>query len=252
MVDPRRRVARALAEAAVGDSAGGAARICQIAVAMVPVTGAAISVMSDVNTREIVYASDDDATELEELQFGLGEGPCVTAFRTGHPVLVADLRSPSDPRWPVFTAAASQTAARAVYAFPLRAGVTGVGVLDLYRIAPGLPDDTALADALVIADAALWSLLSLRAQTNTVRPGIDTAGIAPAGIDTDGRGRGGWPVMATRDHSVVYQASGMVMVQAGIRAEDALDRLRAYAFTHDLALRAVAAAVVARRLRFDR
>jgi hypothetical protein len=249
MVDPRRLV-RALTEAAAGDPAASVEQICEIAVRMVPVTGAAVSVMSDVNTREIVYSSDDVATELEELQFGLGEGPCVAAFHTGRPVLVADLHSPSDPRWPMFTAAAAQTTARAVYAFPLRAGVIGVGVLDLYRIRPGLLDDTALAAALSVTDAALWSLLSLRALTSTVRPGATPT--APDGSDTDGQGgRGGWPAMTTGDHRVVYQASGMVMVQAGISAEDALDRLRAYAFTHDQTLRAVAAQVVARRLRFD-
>nr|WP_276514873.1 ANTAR domain-containing protein [Nocardia transvalensis] len=50
----------------------------------------------------------------------------------------------------------------------------------------------------------------------------------------------------------IHQAAGMVVAQAGVRVPDAYARLRAYAFGHALSLSEVAAAVVARRVRFDR
>jgi len=50
---------------------------------------------------------------------------------------------------------------------------------------------------------------------------------------------------------VVHQATGMILVQLGISAEDAFARLRAYAYAHDRRLSDVARDVVERRLRFE-
>ena len=68
----------------------------------------------------------------------------------------------------------------------------------------------------------------------------------------DGNGGGlaqdGW----SDDHARVYQATGMVSAQRGTGLEEALAMLRGYAFSHDLTLDEVAAAVVSRQLRLDR
>ena len=50
---------------------------------------------------------------------------------------------------------------------------------------------------------------------------------------------------------VVHQASGMVSAQLDVSVTEALIRMRAYAFSHDRSLDAVAEDVVARRLRFS-
>lgn len=71
-----------LAEAATQPTGQRARRICELCVVAVPVAGAD-SLMADANRRDILYSSDAYATELEELQFGLGEGPCVAAFASG-------------------------------------------------------------------------------------------------------------------------------------------------------------------------
>jgi len=228
--------ATGLAGAAAQEVDGGAARICELCVSSLPVAGAAVAVMAHVNRREVVYASDDVANELEELQFSLGEGPCVEAFGTGRPVLVADLSLVVDPRWPIFAAAAARTTARAAYALPLQIGAIGIGVLDLYRVRGGLLDATQLTGALMAADAILWSLLRLRAGV-----GIDDGAADGARWLTEGR----------RSHTAVHQATGMIMVQAGVDAESSLARLRGFAFVNEKLIDEVAGEVVARRLRFD-
>ncbi|MCW2632349.1 MAG: hypothetical protein JWR88_1311 [Pseudonocardia sp.] len=229
--------ATALAGAVGQELDGGAARICQLCVSSLPVAGAAVAVMAHVNRREVVYASDDVANELEELQFSLGEGPCVEAFGSGRPVLVADLALVVDPRWPMFAAAAARTTARAAYAFPLQIGAIGIGVLDLYRVRSGLLDADQLAGALMAADAIMWSLLRLRAGVGT----------------DDGRARDArWLTEGRRSHAVVHQATGMIMVQAGADAEAALATLRAFAFLNDRLIDEVAGEVVERQLRFDK
>lgn len=228
--------ATALSGAVVQGLAGGTGRICELCVTTLPVDGAAVALVADVNRREIVYASDEVAAELEQLQFSLGEGPGVDAFSSGRPVLVPDLKLTSDPRWPIYAAAAARTSARAAYAFPLQIGAIAIGVLDLYRVDKGLLEGEQLAGALMAADAALWSLLGLRAGI-----GVDDA-------QADGAR---WLTQGRRTHRSVHQATGMIMVQAETDAEAALATLRAFSFVNARLIDDVAADVVARRLRFD-
>jgi AmiR/NasT family two-component response regulator len=61
---------------------------------------------------------------------------------------------------------------------------------------------------------------------------------------------GGWLDRALGYRADIHQATGMVLVQLGISATDALARLRAHAFCHQRLLIDVACDVVARRLMF--
>ena len=81
----------------VGSSAGAdvthTQRLCQTCVEVLDVDGAAVAVMGGAQAREVVFATDAVVQQLDELQFTLGEGPCVDAFRTREPVQVVDLDS---------------------------------------------------------------------------------------------------------------------------------------------------------------
>jgi hypothetical protein len=229
----RARVWGLIAERAGGrGGAVSAADACDVAAAVSGADGAWLTAMSDPARRVLVHATGGRAAELEELQFTMGEGPCVEAFTAGMPVLVPDLGAGGwRARWPGFTVAAGQAGASAVFAFPLAQGAIRIGVLGLYRGAPGPLGPEGLADVLVCADAALQLLLSAR-----------------SGADGHGHPNGdGWH----GHHVRVYQATGMVSVQRGVGLEEALALLRAHAFAHDLPLGEVAARVVARHLRLD-
>lgn len=206
---------------------------CEVAAEVAGADGAWLSVMSDPARRALVHATGRGAAEMDELQFTLGEGPCADAFRSGSPVLVADLGTAAwRERWPGFTVTGVMAGAAALFAFPLVMGAIRVGVLGLYRKTAGSLSPGALADVLVCADAALLLLLNSRA-------GTDSGG--------DGWPWDGW----SDDHSQVYQAMGMVSAQRVVGLEEALALLRAHAFAYDLTLDEVAAAVVTRRLRLD-
>jgi len=56
-----------------------------------PVTGAGLALMTERGPAGTLAATDGPATELEELQFTLGEGPCVDASTSGRPALHPDL-----------------------------------------------------------------------------------------------------------------------------------------------------------------
>ena len=183
--------------------------------------------------RGVVCATDEVSARIEELQFSLGEGPCVEAVTTGVPVLIADLRAPDGAaveRWPVFMEGAEAAGVRAVFAFPLRIGAIVVGALDLYNDQPGELDGWQLAAALMAADAAALALLR-----------IDTDGMT--GFADDFASRGSYQMQ-------VHQATGIVQVQLGVPTEEAFLMLRARAFTLGRPLAEVANDVVNRRLRF--
>ena len=98
-------------------------------------------------------SSTDNVSQLiEELQYTLGEGPCVDAYRQDGVVVEPDLAEPVARRWPAFTPPALKAGVRAVFGFPLRVGMVRLGALNLYRDRPGLLNDGQHADALVVAD----------------------------------------------------------------------------------------------------
>ena len=103
--DRRLRLWAVLVDAARGGAVA-VDHVCAAAVSVAGVDSVAIAVILDATPRELVYATDRTASELEDLTLTLGEGPCVDAT-TGGPVLVADLTAPEcRNRWPVFAPAA--------------------------------------------------------------------------------------------------------------------------------------------------
>jgi hypothetical protein len=195
--------------------------------------GAGLSVTRGGVTREPLLASGPVAEELEELQFTLGEGPCLDATTRHSPVLVPDLAGASaHSRWPVFAPAATDAGVRGMFSFPVSAGAALVGVLDVYRAEAGSLRPQELADALVLADTVL--VLALDAHGG-IAPDLDNL------LDTT--------VSARR--APVHQATGMVAAQLGVSMTDALAALRAYAYTRGRRLTEVAADVLARKVRLS-
>lgn len=214
------------------NEAGGTPRLCAVSAEITGMTGAGIMLMSGDIQRGSLCTSDAVSGVIEELQFTLGEGPCMDAFNDRRPVVEADLHDPDVPRWPAFTPAALEAGARAVFGFPIQIGVTRLGALNLYRDAPGPMSDEQYADASVMAEVSARTVIEAQAG-------------APAGtIDSDLTDGANFQL-------AVHQASGMVSAQLGISVGDALIRLRAYAFANECSLADVGDRVVRRELRFD-
>ena len=87
---------------------------------VVPVSGAAVTLVSPGLTPQHVAATGPGTIAIERLQTELGEGPGTTAFDTGDAVAVPDLAH--DARFPRFGPAAVAAGMAAVFAFPLRHG----------------------------------------------------------------------------------------------------------------------------------
>jgi hypothetical protein len=205
-------------------------RLCTAAAGTLPAWGVGVSVMSDEGMRGVAAASDPVIETLEELQFALGEGPCMDAFTRRRVVLEPDLGCGASAHWLAYAPAAHAQGVGAVFAFPLQVGAARLGVMDVYRHRPGPLSDESLAQALTFAEVAVETLLD--AQGNAV------VGAAAEGLDR-----------ALDSHYLIYQAQGMTMVDLGVPLADALARLRAQAYAHDRPLREIARDIVAGRLR---
>ncbi|GAA0804643.1 GAF and ANTAR domain-containing protein [Spirilliplanes yamanashiensis] len=203
-------------------------RVCRAAAGALTASGAGVSVMTADGTRGISAASDPASEHVEELQFVLGEGPCIDAFTTARPVLVANLADGATRRWPAYAPLAQEGGLRAVFAFPLQIGAARLGVLDVYRDRAGALTSDEIACALTFADVIVDVLLDRHPDAGT-----------PDATD------------AVAYRAELFQAQGMVMVQLGVAIDEAMARLRARAYAEDRPLGDVARDVVAGRLQLD-
>lgn len=229
---------------AVGDvlvagerGAPAADRLCVACLPLVGVDAAAISLIDAGESRGTFGASDAAARLLDSLQFTAGEGPCLEAAHTMTPVLVPDLQAQDEPRWPAFKDAAERAGVRAVFAFPIRVGMIGLGALDLFRSVAGPLSATELSGALTVADGAAQILLDL----------IDESSTATARDNPLAQ----WAQVASLSRIEVYQATGMIMAQLDLSPAAALVRLRAHAFANELTASEVAQLITSRRLRME-
>jgi hypothetical protein len=194
------------------------------------VNGAGVMLMSGDIPRGSLCTTDEVSQLIEELQYTLGEGPCVDAYQQDKVVAEPDLADPVTRRWPAFTPPALQAGVRAVFGFPLRVGTVHLGALNLYRDLPGPLTGDQHANALVVADvAARWVLeAQAGAPVDTVAEELE---------------------VSADFHFAVHNAAGIVSVQESISVTEALIRLRAFAFSSDRLLADVAQDVISRRLR---
>jgi hypothetical protein len=182
-------------------------RLCSTSVREAGVDGCGLSALTRSGTPLALHATNRVAAVIEDLQFTLGEGPCMDAAASGVPVLVSDLRDPSEGvagRWPVFLDEADRVGVRAVFAFPVRIGAIALGVMDLYRSEPGGLSREQLSTTFSTVDAMSRSML-------------DWERVPPEEPDET------YPL-------TVHQAAGMVMVQLDTTIEEALVTLRAAAY----------------------
>lgn len=206
--------------------------VCRGAVAAVGVDGAGLTLLTSEH-RGPVCADGALASLGEDLQLSLGEGPCFDAFEAGELVEVTDLASRDDARWPIFSAGMADAGGGSLASFPLRIGGARFGALTLYRSARGALSSDQVADSYVIAQLAAHLIVAKQARI------------------------GGDHVISDIENGFarmepIHQATGMIMAQLSLGAEDALAVLRAAAYAAQRLVRELAMDVVAGTVVFPR
>jgi GAF domain-containing protein len=174
---------------------------------------------------QVMAASSEDANLLELFQVQNEEGPCLEAFRSGQPVVHADLRQ--DSPWLRFGELATSAGLPSVHAFPMRVRTHVLGTLNLFMAAPGPLSDADVAVAQALAHAATLALLHNEAALDSQRLTAQLQG-------------------ALNSRVTIEQAKGAIAERAGIGTDEAFSRLRRYARDHNVKLTDIAARVVTR------
>ena len=170
-------------------------------------------------------AASDEATRLLELfQLQNHEGPCLDSFRSGEPVVNADLTRAAD-QWPLFAPQAAARGFRSVHALPLRLRGQVIGALNLFGADTGRLDAEDVTIVQALADVATIGLLQERA--------IHSGEVLTEQLQG-----------ALNSRIVIEQAKGMLAGIHGIDLDQAFSLLRGYARSHNRRLVDVAHAVI--------
>ncbi|MEV1027032.1 PAS domain-containing protein [Streptomyces sp. NPDC050264] len=213
-------IVHAAREARAGDCA---TAVCATALRNLPsIDAAAITLHGSALLPVQLAVSSPWGRHAEELHFLTGEGPSLTAFRTGTAVLVSDLgqSGPAGARWPLFTEAAGGIGVGAAFAYPLRAATATLGTLTLYRRRRGTTPVGPPADAQTFADI--------------------TAEVLLADLDNEIIEE----IRATADHDDLNLAAGIVAAARGTSVGDALSWLRTTARTRRIPVADLARSVL--------
>jgi len=180
-----------------------------------------ISTFGNVLSSETLWASDPVAEQLDELQFDLGEGPCWDAAATRRPVLEGRMSERGHLLWPAFTGALRDEHIQGLFAFPLLLGPLTLGAIDLYAnsVIALHPRDVS---GLLAASAALARLVLRRA--------VDLAEAQDSDTQTK------YP----HSRRVIHQATGFIIAQTGLSADDAYLVIQGRAFADGRRMRGVA------------
>ncbi|CAN5273319.1 GAF domain-containing protein [soil metagenome] len=204
----------------------GVGAICDSAAELTGTDGAAVVVLTPApGINELVHATDALAHQIDQVQYTVGEGPCLDAYHRSEDILCPRLADSAFAlRWPGFISEATALRVAAVFAFPILGTQRPLGVLQLYRRTGGDLAPGQHRAAQVCASALSTALLSIWRDTETAADPL------------------------TR--SQVHVAAGMVAVQLSVSSSEGLDRLRAYSYARGQSILTVAADVVARRMSF--
>lgn len=176
----------------------------------------------------VMAASSDTTHNLQLLQLQREQGPGLDCYRTGQPVVAADLRQDAH-RWPTWAAAADAAGVASVHALPMRLQDQPLGTLGLFGGRAGRlsEDDLHLGNALAhVASIAIVQDMAL--------------------TDRDAVAEQLQRALASR--VVLEQAKGVLAQHGDLSMDQAFARLRGYARDHNQRLTQTARAVAGRRL----
>ncbi|WP_457963330.1 GAF and ANTAR domain-containing protein [Arthrobacter sp. D1-29] len=170
-----------------------------------------------------VAASDDRVLPLDELQYGFGDGPCLTAIRELATMHVPELRE--EHRWPAYTTAAWKQGIGSILSVPLPLEGQANAALNIYSTQTHAFSGEDIDKAEAYAEQASKALrLAVRiARLTDARKNLTAAMESRTAIDL---------------------AVGAIMAQNRCSQEAAFQILRIASSTRNLKLREVASSVI--------
>jgi hypothetical protein len=181
-------------------------RIAEFAVRAVPGADGTGLTMLEEDRPQTVVATADFVRSVEDVQHGLGEGPCLLAVETRSTQTSGSLGG--EARWPRFGPRAGRMGVHSVLSLPLLLPDRVVGALNVYARAKDAFGSEAVRIGELFAQPAAVSVHNAHILVQSQRL-ADQLGAALV------------------NRAVIDQALGVIMSRTGANPQEAFDRLRA-------------------------
>ncbi len=184
--------------------------------------GAGLTLLENGHADTIV-ASADFVRQVDAIQYGLGEGPCITAAAERRTITSGDLAS--EPAFPRFGPRVARLGVNSVLSLPLLGSGAVLGAMNVYAHSRHAFDDRAVELGELFAVPAAISVQNAQALSQARR----LAGQLQAALTT---------------RATIDRAIGIMMSRSGGSSEDAFQRLRSMSQAENRKLSTVAQAIV--------
>ncbi len=198
-------------------------RIAALAVGAIPgADGAGLTLLQQDRARTVVTTTDL-VRQVDDVQYGLGEGPCISAAEQGQTVVSDSLGA--DPRWPHFGGRVARMGLHSVLSLPLVTPDGVIGAINVYAHAKQAfdADAAALGERFAVPAAIAVENALVLDQTRRLARQLEQ-------------------VVHTRGS--VDRAVGIIISRTGATPEEALARLRRISQAEHLKLSTVADRIV--------
>lgn len=197
--------------------------VATFAVQAIPGADGAGLTLLEADRPDTVVKSAPFVMVIDDIQYGIGEGPCITAAETGHTMVSGSLGA--DPRWPRFGPRAGRLGVHSALSLPLLIQGAVVGAMNVYAHPKDAFDDHAahIGQLFAVPAAIAVQNAQILAQTQRLAMNLEKA---------------------LTHRAVIDQAIGILISRSGITQEEAFTRLRTLSQTDHLKVAAVAAGIV--------
>ena len=172
---------------------------------------------------DIVVATAAFVTAIDDIQYSIGQGPCIQAASDGRPVLSGSLGG--DARWPRFGGRVARMGVHSVVSLPLLTPDGVVGAMNVYAHAKDTFDDRSAELGMVFAMPAAIAVQNAHVLAQTRRLAEQLQ-------------------QALQARGVVERAVGILLSRSGGTETEAMQRLRELSQSEHRKLSVVAQSIV--------
>ncbi len=198
-------------------------RVAEMAVNAIPGADGAGLTLLEADRDDIIVKSTDFVRQIDDIQYSLGQGPCISAAETGTTMRSGSLGG--DSRWPRFGPRAGRLGVHSVLSLPLRTPSGVVGAMNVYAHAKDAFDARSEELGELFAIPAAISVLNAQILAQSQRL---TAQLQAA----------------LNSRPMIDQAIGILRSRSGETAVEAFGRLRVLSQTEHRKLVEVATSIV--------
>jgi len=198
-------------------------RVASIAVRAIPgAEGAGLTSLEPDGSATIVK-SDPFVRDIDDIQYGINEGPCISAAANGQVMRSGSLSG--DPRWPRFGPSAGRLGVHSVLSLPLLAADRVIGTINVYAHPRDAFDGRAEHIGQLFAEPAAIAVQNAQILAHTQR--------LVSSLQA-----------ALTNRAIIDQAIGIIISRTGDTAEEAVDWIRRRSQAEHLKAAAIARQIV--------